>query len=213
MIVRTIKENYRQMNYWIEEIERTPHVHIKMLRYRPDINHSIDVGAFSSDEKARYNSYKSRKRKLEFYFTRMLWESFEIKEEIKYKASGKPVIQSGYVSISHSHDCIAIAFAKQNEIGLDIEPVSEKIKRVKHKFSHPDEQFEDLLDLTKSWCIKEAVYKLLDLYDIIFMENILVENVSSPANTKVELEGEVIRSRAKVLELPNDMIMAYTLVS
>ncbi len=197
------------MSYWIEDIEQRPEVHIKMLRYRYDIDHNVDENRFTLKEKEKYHSFGSEKRKLEFYFTRILWDSFETGEDITYSETGKPMINQGYLSISHSGDCIAIAYSKVNEVGLDIELISEKIRKVKHKFSHPDEQFEQLSDLTKSWCIKEAVYKLLDLYDIIFMEDILVENVDSPARTLVELESESIRSKAEVMELPNDMIMAW----
>jgi len=199
------------LNYWIEEIEQSTDVHIKMLRYRHDVSHDIDISEFSKVDREVYLSYGSKKRQLEFYFTRLLWLSFKKGGKITYKTSGKPLIKNGFISISHSHDCIAIAYSKKNEVGVDIEPISNKIKRVKHKFSHPDENYTELLDLTKSWCIKEAVYKLLDLFDIIFMENILVENVDSPANTIVELEGEVIRTKAQVIELPNDMILAYAI--
>ena len=197
------------MNYWIEEIIQTPQTHIKMLRYRHDVDHHIDPTEFNTNDQEKFESYRSNKRKLEFYFTRLLWESFGIREEIIYRESGKPIINNGYLSISHSHDCIAIAYSPLLEIGLDIEPVSEKIGRVKHKFSHQEENFNSLTDLTKSWCIKEAVYKLLDLHDIIFMEDIFVEDIQSPAQTRVNLQNEVIKSKAYVIELPNDMIMAY----
>lgn len=203
-------ENDNQMNYWIEEIEKTKHVHIKMLRYRHDVDHGVEDRMFSAEDLVKFKSYKSKKRRLEFYFTRVLWKSFEIQEEILYKKTGKPILKQGFVSISHSHDCIAITYSRTIEMGVDIEPISEKIRKVKHKFSHPEENFDSLVDLTKSWCIKEAVYKLLDMYDVIFMDDILVKETTSPAKTLVRLAGSVeIKTQVKVIELPNDMIMAY----
>ncbi len=196
------------MNYWIEDIEQSADLHVKMLRYRPDVDHEIDLDRFSVNEREKYDAYKSAKRKLEFYFTRLLWDSFKIPQNITYKPSGKPVLPEGFISVSHSHDCIAIGFSKQAEIGIDIEPVSEKIRKVKHKFSHPKESFDDLTDLTKSWCIKEAVYKVLDMDHVFFMDDIFVETVQSPAQTTVNIEGVEIKSQVRILELPNDMIMA-----
>lgn len=196
------------MNYWIEDIENSDDVEIKLLRYRHDVYHELDDSILTAEEVRKYESYKSKKRQLEFYFTRFLWKSFSTNFKINYKSTGKPFIKEGYLSISHSHDCIAIAYSKSKEMGLDIEPISEKINKVKHKFSHPKENFETLIELTKSWCIKEAVYKLLDMDDVFFMDDIFVNQISAITYTTVLVEGEEILSTAEIIELPNKMILA-----
>ena len=199
------------MNFWIEDIEKTAEVEIKVLRYRHDVEHILNDAILNSDEREKLLGYKSKKRQLEFYFTRVLWETFISDQKIEYKATGKPILNNGFISITHSHDCIAIAYSFSKELGLDIEPISRKIEVVKRKFSHPRENFDNLLDLTKAWCIKEAVYKLMDMDDVFFMDDIYVATILDPIEAFVEIESIEIKPIVKILELPNDMIMAYAI--
>ncbi len=197
------------MNYWIEDIVETAFVRIKLLHYDPSLVHNLDFTLLSESEKATCLAYGSEKRRLEFYFTRKLWNEFQPGEIVKYSKTGKPIIENGYLSISHSHNCIAIAYSSQYELGLDIEPVSEKINKVRHKFLHPKEAFYDLKNLTKAWCIKEAVYKLMDMDDVFFMDNIYLSSVQNNQYAQIDIDGIEIKPQFKIMELKNDMMLAW----
>ena len=197
------------MNYWIEDIEQSEDITIKMLHYTSSAHADIDLSIFNSQEQAKYNGYKSIKRQLEFFYTRILWNAFHHPDNILYRTTGKPTISKGYLSISHSNQAIVIAYSPVQELGVDIEPVSEKIKRVRHKFMHPDETFETLEDLTKAWCIKEAVYKLMDMDDVFFMDNIYLESVTTNNKATIKVDGIDVEPKFEVRKLENNMMMSW----
>jgi phosphopantetheinyl transferase len=87
--------------------------------------------------------------------------------EIKYHASGKPYLLNSdtNISISHSKNLVCILLNKSNNIGVDVQYISERINRLKEKFLSNKE----LLQLPSNnktealhvyWCAKEALYKL-----------------------------------------------------
>lgn len=79
---------------------------------------------------------------------------------------GKPFVlgYEGYVSLSHSFD-FAIAMAHPEfPVGVDIEIVQPKIRRIQGKFLRPSEigfidAQHDIHMLYACWCAKEAVFK------------------------------------------------------
>jgi len=197
------------LKYWIEDIVKNEFVIIKLLRYHEKDNHSVDYSILNKLELIEFKGYKSKKRQLEYYYTRVLWQMFNIKDLINYRPTGKPIIDQGHISISHSHNCIAIAYSKTNELGLDIEYFSEKIRKVKHKFLHPKENYTDLVDLTKAWCIKEAVYKLMDMDDAFFMDDICIPSLKGRVKPEIWIKDNCIKTEVEILALPNKMMLAY----
>jgi 4'-phosphopantetheinyl transferase len=76
---------------------------------------------------------------------------------------GKPFLKgtSLHFSITHTHHFVGAVVSPQN-VGIDIEEVSEKLRTVAHKFlSHEEQQWSqlDLVQLTIRWAAKEALYK------------------------------------------------------
>lgn len=200
------------MNYWIEDIEHTPAIIIKVLHYEGDNSINIDTSIFTDAESTKLNTYKSEKRQLEFYYTRMLWAAFHHPDTINYRQTGKPILEKGYISISHSHKAIAIAYSPIQELGIDIEPISAKIKRVSRKFLYPKETFKTLEDLTKAWCIKEAVYKLMDMDDVFFMDDIYLRSLSNNGVALIKAPSVTIEPKFIVKKLKNEMIMAWAFI-
>ncbi len=156
----------------LEEVDTT----IKLLHYEICSPELLDLAGMSDGEISTFHSFKSAKRKLEFYFTRLLWRQFELGMPIFYNENGKPKISSGYMSISHSKASILIGYSKQKEIGLDIEHYNPKIDLIKHKFLSEQEinQYDitDLTILTAIWSIKEAIYKMIDEPGLSFQNQI-----------------------------------------
>ncbi|MFK8043908.1 MAG: 4'-phosphopantetheinyl transferase superfamily protein [Crocinitomicaceae bacterium] len=200
------------MKYRIEDIEVSQDFRIKLLNYEIGQDSILELDILSAEELEKFKNYKSAKRQLEFYYTRLLWQAFNRSETISYRATGKPMVEKGFLSISHSNQSIAIIYSAEKELGIDIEPISKKIERVKHKFTHADESFETLEDLTKAWCVKEAVYKLMDMDDVFFMDHIYLNTVESGRKAKIMVDGIDIQPTFNVKKLDNDLMMAWAYI-
>ncbi|MGZ3862387.1 MAG: 4'-phosphopantetheinyl transferase family protein [Bacteroidia bacterium] len=100
--------------------------------------------------------------------------------EINYEKSGKPYLQNGPdISITHSHDYLAVAFSRKGAVGIDIEKVRDKIINIRRKFMSAEElkQVTDssLEEHTIYWCAKEALYKAAGIEGLIFAEQLHIQ--------------------------------------
>lgn len=83
-----------------------------------------------------------------------------------------------HFSISHCGDYAAVIISKNNRVGIDIELVTEKVERIKHKFLNAEELNNiqhstlDTQQLTLLWCCKEAVFKWYGNREVDFKNNI-----------------------------------------
>lgn len=129
-------------------------------------------------------------RKREYVATRVLRSMVFGNEHILYNNVGAPYIEGeGFISISHAPHVVGLAFCKRFQIGLDLEPIREKARKVRERFLSESESAclntEDILEMTKVWSGKEALYKLAGRKKIIFAESLLL-------NKKKEDEWEGI---------------------
>ena len=102
--------------------------------------------------------------------------------DILYKESGKPyLVNNVKISISHSYDRLAVLFSfSEMDIGVDIEKVRDKVLNITEKFLSVIE-LQDLKNApiekyTVYWCVKEALYKALDVPGLNFSEQIAVDS-------------------------------------
>lgn len=197
------------MRYIIEEIVKNKDVIIKVLQYKDVDVSEIDLTIFNTNELTEFNSFKSVKRQLEYYYARLLWQSFGQQEFIKYKLTGKPILDTGYISISHSHQHVALAFSSFKPVGMDLEQESNKVQIVKSKYLHETELFSSIPDLTKIWTIKEAIYKLYDSDLLFFKEHIIITSLQSSPELNVSLEGKNVFPKIKTIELENRFILTF----
>ena len=175
------------MSYLIKEILTNNRVDVKTLCYSNESVNDLDLSVLNAPELEKFESYGSEKRKLEFYFSRVLWLSFEKSQIIKYKPSGKPVLEKGFLSMSHSHERIVIAYSNNKELGVDIEMISDKIDKVKSKFLHPKDRYSNLRDLTQLWTIKEAFFKLFDGDDVFLMDDVYTQDLRENSISELKL--------------------------
>jgi 4'-phosphopantetheinyl transferase EntD len=179
----------------VEHIESSNGTVIKLLRYHETNHESFDLNLFSMHELSKFNEFKSIKRKNEFYFTRVLWHHFNIQEPIQYNHIGRPILTSGFISISHSGNVIAIAYNPHHAVGVDVEFHSPKLKKIQNKFvSENDADLADLKQegvLTIIWSIKEAIYKMEQIEGLSFKKNIHVRLVQNIAHVDVIKDSEL----------------------
>lgn len=173
----------------IQSISTIKGVITKLIRYNIDTKLDEIIPILNTTEKEKFVSFIHQKRKCEFYFTRFLWKKFKINESIEYDTHGIPTIQSGFVSISHSGNLIAISYHPTKRIGIDIQHYTPKIVLIKDKFAnyneynHTSNTLEQ--DLTQIWCIKEAVYKMARIKGLAFKE-IRINNRENPIHVTCE---------------------------
>jgi 4'-phosphopantetheinyl transferase len=100
--------------------------------------------------------------------------------ELQYTETNKPFLKDsfGNISISHSHDKLAIILNQKENTGVDIELIREKIVTIKHKFLNESEAEvakNNIEILTYIWAAKETLYKIYGLKGLNFKLNLSIE--------------------------------------
>ena len=130
-------------------------------------------------------SISNKVRQKERILSRFLLETLLGKVvEVRYEASGKPIIEEVNFSISHTKNYVAVIVGNDT-VGIDIEHKSDRIFRVTEKYMSKDE-LETLNSLTSNtektstfsaeaqkfallcWCAKETVFKMIDEIGVDF---------------------------------------------
>lgn len=105
--------------------------------------------------------------------------------------SGKWVSDKICFSLSHTDRAVAVAVSERT-VGVDIEKVSDRAKRVAKKvFSQPELdacEGEENLYTTRLWTQKEAIFKTLD--ERVFSPQRIVISNYSTSTKDIEMNGE-----------------------
>lgn len=131
-----------------------------------------------------FHSFRSTERKRQWLSVRLTLRALlGTTPEVLYNLDGSPFMKNSdfALSITHSHDYSAVLLSKKIRPGIDIQRISEKVHRIRHKFVHPGE--DDLIDcsidptkaLTILWCAKEAIYKSAGDTQLFFREHICIQ--------------------------------------
>jgi len=142
----------------------------------------------------KVNKFKFEKRKQEWIATRLLVYEISGKyKTIKYDEYGKPHIEGVNISISHTKGIVAVIIG-DDELGIDIEKVSERIIRIAPKFLYSSEISEidinnQLLQFHAYWCAKETIYKIYGKKVVDFKNNIKIE--SFKIKDKGQIKGSI----------------------
>lgn len=122
-----------------------------------------------------FTTAKSEKRQCEILSTHLLLHAcFNREITLRHAPNGAPIIDDGYISISHTEQYVVIALHPTRRIGIDIERLGDKVNRVSTRFLAPAE-WAALPDETATpidgisarsiathiaWSVKEATYKV-----------------------------------------------------
>lgn len=182
--------SFRRKFIQVEEIE----IHLIFFQdFKPEEYFHL----LNSNEQDRLLSFHHVNRKREFIATRLLKKELFGDKHILYESHGAPYIEDeGFISISHTSNCSAIAVCPTYRIGLDLEKYSSKAARLSQKFLNNQElTFLDPLDerkMTEAWSCKEAMYKLAGRKKIIFKTELLLQS-----NVENRWEGQIINPDEK----------------
>lgn len=203
-------EKVKQLAYFctvIEVLSLNPKVIIIDAAY--DCKLAVNLPIVQNDLK----NCKSAKRKEEIVFTRsLIYNEFGI-DAFQKNEFGRPTLTNGDLSISHSKGLYGVAYSADKKIGLDIELISEKPRRIQHKFQNEMELDFNVSDaeLTRLWTLKEAVYKYLGLSGVLFAEEIWIQKNGADFLAEYKVNGQL---KEKILLKSVDIdncIVSFTL--
>jgi len=201
------------LTHQITDIVHSEQIHLKQIEYEDIPIAALNLDILTRDELEKFKQFKSDRRRREFYYTRVLFLSFNLAQKIIYKPTGKPTLEKGYISFSHSKNIIIAGFSQLYELGVDIEFFKEKIERIAHKFIHESEEpllgKNRITNLTNIWSLKEAIYKLEDIPGLRFKEDMQVQNFSPKGKIVVHKNNTVHTYRFSTLFYP-DYLITYS---
>jgi phosphopantetheinyl transferase len=135
---------------------------------------------------------KSEARQLEYLAVRVLLRAVCGEEKhISHYSSGKPFLTDGsfHITISHTRGYVAVGLHATYEVGVDIEYISNRVRKVAGRYMYPDElrHSSDTAYLLVQWSAKETMYKLLDEQGVDFLEHLHIIHI--PRNReKIEFD-------------------------
>lgn len=124
-----------------------------------------------------------------------LLDNFNIDiNQLSFSSNGKPLIEDGYISISHSEEYIAVSYSKINH-GIDIQffkEIENKEGIIKKYFNNYYSKYMEISNEEKDelffklWSIKECVTKKEDgnIFSDLNSENIYIFNTTLHIKTK-----------------------------
>ena len=172
----------------------------------------LDTTFLYTTEQEGLSQLKSKKRQREFFAIRAIRNKKGIPFPISYNTIGAPFFESSslHLSISHSHE-IAVLATAPFKVGVDLEPITERIIRLKERFATTTEisffNFTEAKTLTIIWTIKEVLYKLAGIENINLLSemNIIhLENDLATCEFKTEFGNRFVK--IKFQEISNFII-------
>ena len=161
------------------------------LLYQQNINESTKLGVWKIEEPEEFFLEKvplqreitHPNKRLQHlagrYLLPFLFPDFP-HEEIEIADTRKPFLpnEQYHFSLSHCSKYAAAIVSKINRVGVDVEVITERVNKIKHKFLHPDElrfvnsqsTSQQINLLTLLWSAKEAMFKWYGLGEVDFSE-------------------------------------------
>lgn len=200
------------------------------ILHKKDINNSLSIGIWHIVESkenllemhvdrgfdaTNVIKTKSELRLKQWLAVRLLLHEFYQDVEISYNKFGKPFLSNKVeISISHAGDYAVIALNTSKKCGIDIEKISSKVNRIKHKFLNAKELeiAKTVEELTLFWCAKEALYKLYGEKELIFNEQLFVSYQSKPNAMQGRIKtGSNDEQHDLMTEKIEDYFLVYTI--
>ncbi|MBQ0127998.1 MAG: 4'-phosphopantetheinyl transferase superfamily protein [Bacteroidales bacterium] len=172
--------------YLIKDLDDDYHSRIGVWQITESEEELRELSSIPSDELEEISYIKSDSlRKQKLAVRALLDAMFEEKVYLNHHDNGKPYIENSAINISITHTAkyVAVILNDTDEVGIDCESLDRDFSAVEKK-ALSEEEKDDLDDdaderreqLAIYWCAKEAVYKLVSVYNVDFAEQIEVED-------------------------------------
>lgn len=161
----------------------------------------------------RFKKYKSASHRKQFLATQILLKEEGLASLITKDENGKPVMDEGYVSISHESNYVAL-MKSNKRCGVDLQSIAAKVMRIKHKFYDDEDTSvvgDEVIFQTLIWSLKEALYKVYGDPMVYFKEHIRIHIITNNLATcevlHPDYKGEYTLSIKKV----DDLFLVFTI--
>ena len=173
------------------------------LFYQQDINLSTKLGVWKIEESEDFflrsvplqrsitHPHKRLQHLAGRYLLPFLFPDFP-HEEIEIADTRKPFLpdEQYHFSISHCGDYAAAIVSSTERVGIDIEMITPRVDKIKHKFLHADELAfvnnqpvdQQISLLTLLWSAKEAMFKWWGSGDVDFSEVLRIYSFPNSSN-------------------------------
>lgn len=157
---------------------------LTLWKIEEDTDFFLKYLCIKEEDLATYSSATHPMKQLEWlasrtcvkYTVELLKHTYQGVEKDEYNNPYLSEIK-GFVSLSHTSNYAVAIVSLENEVGIDIEKMSDKLKRVAHKFLSQPEYLhasDDPFKMCIYWCAKESLYKWYGKKSLSFKENILI---------------------------------------
>ncbi len=172
--------------YLIKDLDDDYHSRIGVWQITESEEELRSLTSIPSDELEEISYIKNESLRKQKLAVRALLDAlFEEKVYLNHHDNGKPYIENSAINISITHTAkyVAIILNDTEEVGIDCESLDRDFSAVEKKALSEDEK-DDLDDdaderreqLAMYWCAKEAVFKLVSIYNVDFAEQIEIED-------------------------------------
>jgi phosphopantetheinyl transferase len=156
------------------------------------------------------------------YMLRYLFPDFPY-ELIRIAGTLKPFLENEayHFSISHCDDYAAAIVSRDKRVGIDIETVSERVRRVKDKFintiesgiiEHFENPASDLMKYTLMWSCKEAMFKWYGDGQVDFKKHLQLQAIYSDEIRKcIFTDFLFTKEKARLLKLQTVFLEKFAL--
>ena len=148
----------------------------------------------------------------------LLSNLFNDEVELAYYDTGKPHLKNRTeeISISHSHDMLAIIVDKQKPTGIDIELIRDKVLKITHKFLSDNElkniAGQSIEKVLVYWAAKETLYKINKKKNVDFRVHLFIANFDYSEKGGELIANIVLHDFEKEIKLKYMKVDEYILV-
>ena len=196
--------------------------HILLWKIEEDANFYLQNLKLTPYDLAEIDKFLVEKRKLQWYASRYTLKQILDTDEIVHllkNEQGKPFILDSHLhlSLSHTNFITAAITNPLMKVGIDVEQIKEKVKRVANKFTTAIETEKMTLEnevayLITIWSAKESLYKLYVNKRLDFRDNILLE--SFELQERGVIHGHIAKDHFKkslvvLYQILDDHVLTY----
>jgi len=201
----------------------TPNLsHILLWKIEEDANFYLQYLKLTPYDIAEIDKFLIEKRKLQWYASRYTLKQMLYTDEIVHllkNEQGKPFILDSHLQLSLSHtNTITAAMTNPSlKVGIDVEQIKEKVKRVANKFTTDIETAKmtvenEIAYLITIWSAKESLYKLYGNKRLDFRDHILLK--SFELGEKGVIQGSIEKDSFKksltvYYQILDDHVLTY----
>lgn len=174
------------------------------------------IAHLSDNEIIKLSKISNNEIRCSFLAIRIMIQNLGL-SEIKYLINGKPMIDNGFISISHSGSWVGIQYSAEHEVGLDLEKINSRILKIKNRFLSEKEQLEvchnQIEKMILCWSAKEAIFKKHGGETVFFknhIEIIKIDEISKSIEVEVKMENKLENETLSYTHIDSNYVLVNT---